>query len=185
MRTIQNTTFVGVGGDLVELDKFGDRIESYQVSNYVAGAENGSFLPVSIGVYNRSTQVYVAHKRVLWPGDTTEVPPDQVLAICGREETNGKFRSVGGEYFDTGTGVCRKCAAGYYVEPSEGCDSDLANCVNAELCNSCKRKKDTYQNETGATGAADVFFYFSARLHSSAYAGVRISLQHFPPARSA
>ena len=37
---IRNTSFVGVGGNIVELDNHGDRVMSYEVMNCVVGADD-------------------------------------------------------------------------------------------------------------------------------------------------
>ena len=63
---------------MVALDNHGDRIESYEVMQYVVETEvrTGSML---VGVYNSTEQKYMAYEReVLWPGSATEVPLDKV-----------------------------------------------------------------------------------------------------------
>ena len=73
---VRNTTFVGVGHSIVDLDQHGDRIESYEVMNYVKGADGG-IESVAVGVYNRTLQQYVAYEReVEWPGCLIKVPLD-------------------------------------------------------------------------------------------------------------
>ena len=76
-QTLRNTTFSGMGGSSVEIDQFGDRIEKYEVMNYVIEAD-GEIGNVPVGVYN--TQQFTALERaVVWPpGNTTEVPFDYV-----------------------------------------------------------------------------------------------------------
>ena len=73
---LRNTVFEGVGGTEVVLDSNGDRIESYEVMNYVVGAD-GVMSSVPVGVYNHTLQQYMAYERVVvFPGGTTDVPPD-------------------------------------------------------------------------------------------------------------
>ena len=76
---VRSTTFEGVGNLVIELDKDGDRVNSYEVMNYVVGADSGmESLPV--GLYNSSQKQYSAYARlVVWPGGTTDVPTDFVL----------------------------------------------------------------------------------------------------------
>ena len=73
---VRNTSFTGVGG-VVALDSSGDRMQSYEVTNYVV--EKGDvFSLVAVGVFNGTKQQYKAYGRaVLWPpGQITEVPVD-------------------------------------------------------------------------------------------------------------
>ena len=70
----RNTTFVGVGGSVVALDSRGDRIESYEMMNYVLDSD-GAMGSVAVGVFNSTVEEYVAYSQaVLWPGSTLEVP---------------------------------------------------------------------------------------------------------------
>ena len=81
---VRNTTFVGVGHSIVDLDQHGDRIESYEVMNYVKGADGG-IESVAVGVYNRTLQQYVAYEReVEWPGGQEEAPLAWVPYACPR-----------------------------------------------------------------------------------------------------
>ena len=73
---IRSSTFVGVGGRTVALDSSGDRIESYEVMNYVVEADD-QMNSVPVGTYDSSEQQYTAYERaVVWPGSTIEVPVD-------------------------------------------------------------------------------------------------------------
>ena len=73
---VRSTSFPGVAGTLVELDSNGDRINSYEVMNYVLGPSN-VIRSVTVGVYNSSRRRYMPYEQaVLWPGNTTEVPVD-------------------------------------------------------------------------------------------------------------
>ena len=75
---VRNISFIGVGGSVVVLDSQGDRIESYEVMNYVQGADGG-MNSVPVGVYSHTEHQYRAYERaVVWPGNTTEVPMDYV-----------------------------------------------------------------------------------------------------------
>ena len=73
---VRGTTFKGVGGTVVALTNNGDRIESYEVMNYVL--EEGSVTScVAVGIFNSTQGQYKAYERaVVWPGNTTEVPAD-------------------------------------------------------------------------------------------------------------
>ena len=74
---VRNTTFAeGVGGTVVVLDSKGDRIESYELMNFVLEAGNvpGS---VAVGMFNSTLWQYKAYEHaVVWPGNTIEVPAD-------------------------------------------------------------------------------------------------------------
>ena len=75
---MRSKSFVGIGGRPVHLDKNGDRIESYEVMNYVAGTD-GAMGSVPVGLYNSTDQQYTAMDRVVvWPGNTLEVPVDHL-----------------------------------------------------------------------------------------------------------
>ena len=76
-KAVRSTTFKGVGGIEVALNARGDRIESYEVINYVLEA-NGTLGSVLVGVYNCTLEQYEAYKAVVWPGNTTEVPADYI-----------------------------------------------------------------------------------------------------------
>ena len=73
---LRNTSFTGVGGTTIALDNHGDRIESYEVLNYVL--EAGDVMrSVAVGVYDCEVRQYRAYERVvLWPGNTTNTPAD-------------------------------------------------------------------------------------------------------------
>ena len=73
---VRNTTIEGVGGTAVALDSNGDRVESYEVMNYIvkAGDVMGS---VAVGIFDATLKEYKAYKQVVvWPGNTMEVPAD-------------------------------------------------------------------------------------------------------------
>ena len=75
---VRNISFMGVGGSAVVLDRQGDRIESYEVMNYVQGADGG-MNSVQVGVYSHADQQYRSYDRaVVWPGNTTQVPVDYI-----------------------------------------------------------------------------------------------------------
>ena len=78
-RAVRNTAIKGVGNRVVVLDHDrGDRIESFEVVNYVQELDGG-IGSVAIGVYNNTDQQYTAHKQVVvWPGNTTVVPLDYI-----------------------------------------------------------------------------------------------------------
>ena len=75
---VRNISFIGVGGSVVVLDSQGDRIESYEVMNYVQGADGG-MNSVPVGAYSHADQQYRAYERaVVWPGNTTQVLIDYI-----------------------------------------------------------------------------------------------------------
>ena len=76
---VRNVSFTGVGGSVVTLDSKGDRVESYELMNYVL--EEGNVMrSVAVGGYTQ--QQYSAHERsVVWPGGRTEVPADYISGI--------------------------------------------------------------------------------------------------------
>ena len=75
---VRNTSFTGVGDSVVALDRNGDRIESYEVMNYVL-KEGGVMSSVAVGMFDSVVQQYTAYERpVVWPGNTMEVPTDYV-----------------------------------------------------------------------------------------------------------
>jgi hypothetical protein len=73
---VRNTSFTGVAGTVVALDSQGDRIESYEVMNYVLKAGD-VMSSVAVGIFNSTLGQYTAYERpVVWPGNTLEVPTD-------------------------------------------------------------------------------------------------------------
>ena len=73
---VRSISFEGVSGSMVALDEHGDRLESYEVMNYVVGAD-GAMGSVPVGLYNSTGGTYSAYGReVIWPGNTTNTPPD-------------------------------------------------------------------------------------------------------------
>ena len=73
---VRSTSFIGVGGTVVTLDSNGDRIESYEVMNYVL-KEGDAMSSVPVGIFNSTKEQYSAYERaVVWPGNTLEVPMD-------------------------------------------------------------------------------------------------------------
>ena len=73
----------GVGNNPVVLNSHGDRIQSYEVMNYVQG-EGGGTDSVVVGAYNSSSMNYTVRERlVVWPGATTVVPVDYVREVRG------------------------------------------------------------------------------------------------------
>ena len=75
-KAVRSTRFEGVGNIMVALDQHGDRIDHYEVMNYVAGAD-GAVESVPVGLLNSTMQEYMAYERaVVWPGITVKVPVD-------------------------------------------------------------------------------------------------------------
>ena len=75
-KALRTTTFEGLGKSVVALDNKGDRIESYEVMNYVLEAD-GQIGSLPVGMYNSTKKQYRAYNwEVVWPGNTTTVPAD-------------------------------------------------------------------------------------------------------------
>ena len=73
---LRNTTIEGVGGTAVALDSNGDRIDSYEVMNFVLEAGN-VMQSVAVGIFNSRLQEYKVYERsVVWPGSTLKAPAD-------------------------------------------------------------------------------------------------------------
>ena len=75
---VRSTAIEGVGGTTVVLNSDGDRIESYEVMNYVLETGN---VPSSaaVGMFNNTLKQYKVYERaVVWPGNSTLVPIDYV-----------------------------------------------------------------------------------------------------------
>ena len=71
-----NTTIEGAGGATVALDSKGDRMESYEVMNFVLDAGN-MVGTVAVGLFDATLKEYKAYEQtVVWPGNTTEIPAD-------------------------------------------------------------------------------------------------------------
>ena len=80
-RAVRNTAITGVGDRVVALTDQGDRIESYEMMNYVQEPD-GRMRSVAIGMYNSTDKQYMAYKQVaVWPGGTTVVPIDVVAGV--------------------------------------------------------------------------------------------------------
>ena len=60
----------------MELDSVGDRIEPYEVMNYVL-EEGDAIRSVPIGIFNSTLQQYRTYQQpMIWPGNSTDVPND-------------------------------------------------------------------------------------------------------------
>ena len=83
---MQNVSFTGVGGTPVVLNINGDRMESYEVINYVLEAGD-AMSSVAVGIYDSHSteQQYRAYERaVVWPGNSTKVPTSGIVAGHGQ-----------------------------------------------------------------------------------------------------
>ena len=80
---VRSITFTGMGGTVVALDSNGDRMESYEVMNYVLKAGD-VMISVAVGMFNGTQGRYKAYERpvVVWPGNTLEVPADYFSGEC-------------------------------------------------------------------------------------------------------
>ena len=73
---VRNTTIEGVGGTAVALNSNGDRVDSYEVMNYVLEAGSG-IRSVAVGMFDSTLGQYKAYERTaMWPGSTLKVPAD-------------------------------------------------------------------------------------------------------------
>ena len=84
---VRSTSFVGVGGNVVNLDDHGDRIESYEVMNYVA--DDQMLISMLVSMYGATASSSAIHeytiyeREVVWPGSTKVVPVDYLSGgIC-------------------------------------------------------------------------------------------------------
>ena len=92
---VRNTSFTGVGDTLVVLDRKGDRIESYEMMNYVL-KEGDVMSSVAVGIFNCTQRQYKAYERaVVWPGSTKDVPVDYIEPTCTDEGTEPKQTKSG------------------------------------------------------------------------------------------
>ena len=85
---VRSASFTGVGGTLVVLDRKGDRIESYEMINYLL-KEGDVMSSVAVGIFNSTQRQYKAYERaVVWPGggdapnDYIPYIPGAVFCIC-------------------------------------------------------------------------------------------------------
>ena len=94
------------GGEFFLLDQHGDRIESFEVKNYVdADGQMGS---VRVGLYDSILQQYRAYEQaVVWPGNTTKVPVARHIDDC-----------PAGQFVDSSFNLCRSCSPGMYSNNS-------------------------------------------------------------------
>ena len=75
---VRNTTIEGAGGTPVALDSNGDRIQSYEVMNFVLGAGD-AVKSVAVGIFDSMQGQYKEYERaVVWVGNTTDIPVDWV-----------------------------------------------------------------------------------------------------------
>ena len=73
---VRNTTIEGVGGTAVALDSNGDRVDTYEVMNYVVGADD-VMSSVAVGMFDATLKEYKAYEQaVVWPGGTMDIPVD-------------------------------------------------------------------------------------------------------------
>ena len=76
---VRNTTIDGMGGTAVTLDSNGDRVDSYEVMNFVL-EEGEVMISVAVGIFDSVLRQYKGYERpVVWPGSTMEVPADYSL----------------------------------------------------------------------------------------------------------
>ena len=94
---MRDTVFEGVGSQ-VALDNNGDRINSYDVMNWVM--KDGKMDSVRVGTFNHTTTVYIAeHEAVIWPGNTTKVPRDFVNFVDETKDGEGRASIIIGGVF--------------------------------------------------------------------------------------
>ena len=74
-KAVRDAKLDGMAG-LLDVDEQGNRIESYELMNYVMGTAP-KMRSEPFGMYNSTLQQYTAYEKVVvWPGRTTEVPID-------------------------------------------------------------------------------------------------------------
>ena len=129
---VRSTVFESAVSGRVALDRNGDRIQSYQVMNYVM--VNGKASTELVGSFDSNEGRYTANGRaVVWPGDSDVVPVDQV--VHERRECEK------GEFLSAATESCRPCAPGYFRSKR----NSLGKCLD------CADIKDHYQVQPGRT----------------------------------
>ena len=73
---VRNTTIEGVGGTAVVLNSNGDRVDSYEVMNYIVVTGN-LMRSMAVGLIGATLNEYRPYEQaVVWPGNTKEVPVD-------------------------------------------------------------------------------------------------------------
>ena len=66
--SIRNTSFMGIGGTAVILDEQGDRVQDYEVMNYIREPED-AISSVPVGIYKVAGGRYQPYAQaVIWPG---------------------------------------------------------------------------------------------------------------------
>ena len=146
---IRSARFVGVGNIPVALDKNGDRMESYEVINFVVGAD-GVVDSIPVGVFNSTIQQYEALERaIVWPGNSvagnsfenTDSVPSDVGPIPGCPagqfglSPNCKDCEPGTFSATPGMQTCTLCSNGgeQRYQPSQGMSSCLECPKNTQL----------------------------------------------------
>ena len=143
---VRNTSFTGVGGTLVALDRNGDRIASFEVMNYVLEVD-GVMGSVPVGLFDITEQQYRAYERVVvWPGNTTKVPASYVPFLeCGSGEKLINISS------------CADCLPGLYQDLRRHCFTSCKSCApgmyspvgGSRRCLKCKVQPGEYQPQPG------------------------------------
>ena len=143
---VRNTSFTGVGGTLVALDRNGDRIASFEVMNYVLEVD-GVMGSVPVGLFDIAEQQYRAYERVVvWPGNTTKVPASYVPFLeCGSGE---KLINIS---------LCADCPPGLYQDLRRHCFTSCKSCApgmyspvgGSRRCLKCKVQPGEYQPQPG------------------------------------
>ena len=97
-QALRSMQIKGVGDRVVELNARGDRIETYEVMNYVQGSDGG-MSSVAVGMYSDAEEKYTEYEQaVVWPGNTTVVPVSHSLGAfpyCGHVEFNESCAQCG------------------------------------------------------------------------------------------
>ena len=180
---MRTTTFQGVGKSILQLDKNGDRIESYEVMNYLV-EPNGRLGSVPVGVYGSSLQQYSATgMSVIWPGGGNQVPAHYV------DPTPCTY----GEFLNS-TGRCADCPAGRFQGVSRH-DRRLCNDCSPGMfsrgprtgvCRKCSAQPGRYQPQVGQThciacgrGSADLENYGTMEQGSSNFSSCLCSVNYF------
>ena len=81
-QALRSMQIKGVGDRVIELNARGDRIETYEVMNYVQGSDGG-MSSMAVGMYSDAEEKYTEYEQaVVWPGNTTVVPVDHAKGAC-------------------------------------------------------------------------------------------------------
>ena len=143
---MRSTRFEGVGNIVVVLDQKGDRIESYEVMNYVLVGD--AISTVAVGLYNSTSKQYHEYTHaVVWPSGTTKVPVSFIDPVPCKHR----------EFLNASTHRCAVCPAGLYQAESKHGRTSCKRCSPGMFsqsqgeasCQKCSAQPGKYQPDSG------------------------------------